>query len=157
MQSIHNVSSELHHLVKHILHTPTETSPVGRNNQRQFLSVKIVDSLCSLIGAVREPNLPCLTSNLCLTVTIGWVCRYCELHSSVLHGHHTDWYATEPCPPDYNCLSPGLEDLIPGILIKQSWPVILTCQQVPGVVTTSSRRLILNVSLRIIWRGGEEH
>lgn len=45
-------------------HSTREASPVSKDHQRQPFSVKIIDSLCSLKGRVREPHLTSLLNYL---------------------------------------------------------------------------------------------
>jgi hypothetical protein len=51
-------------LIKHVLHTTGETSPVSKDDQRQFLPVKVVDNLCSLESRIRKPNLKRTDDNI---------------------------------------------------------------------------------------------
>ena len=109
-KTIDNVRAEFHHLharvtvleitvylIEHVLHTSTESTPIGKDEQWQSFATKVLDRLTRLVGGVGEPNLSRLIVDARLAVHRRRVGRDFELDTASLHCDHTARDATETC------------------------------------------------------------
>jgi hypothetical protein len=140
--------------------TTRETSPVGKNHQRQLLTiVEISNSLCCLEGGVRVPNTTSLVGDLLNRVGVGGVSGCDVLNRASLNTNDTDGNTTETSTTDDNSASPATKSLLERALVEQTRGkaivVLLTVDEMSDIVRLLLGREEGNVTVPGIGWGGD--
>jgi hypothetical protein len=101
--------------------TTRETSPVGKNHQRQLLTVvEVSDSLSGLEGRVGVPNTTSLVCDLLDRVRVGRVGGCDVLDRASLNTNDTDGDTTKASTTNNDSASPAAKSLLEGALVEQT-------------------------------------
>ncbi|ROV86895.1 hypothetical protein VMCG_10866 [Cytospora schulzeri] len=144
-EGVDNERTILENLVVHIALTARESLPVGKDHERQLLTVvEVVDGLSSLERRVGVPHTTGLLADLLNGVRVGRVGRRDVLDRSGLDSDDTHGDTTKASTTNNNGTSPATKGLNERVLIEETGQelvaVLLTADHPSGVVRLTRNR-----------------
>ncbi|CAH0047846.1 unnamed protein product, partial [Clonostachys solani] len=160
-EGVDNKRTVLENLVVHVALTARETTPVGKDHQRQLLTiVEVVDSLSSLEGRVGVPDTTSLLADLLDRVRVGRVGRGDVLDRASLDSNDTQGDTTETSTTNHNGTSPAAKSLDEGVLVEEtaleaSIILSLTTNQPANIIRLLLGRGVDDITIPLINDGAQ--
>ncbi|CAG9956035.1 unnamed protein product [Clonostachys rosea f. rosea IK726] len=160
-EGVDNERTVLENLVVHVTLTTRETTPVGKDHQRQLLTiVEVIDSLSSLEGGVGVPNTTSLLADLLDRVGVGRVGRGDVLDRACLNSNDTHGDTTETSTTNHNGTSPAAKSLDERVLVEEtaleaSIILSLTTNQPANIIRLLLGRGVDDITIPLINDGAQ--
>ncbi|CAI6094390.1 unnamed protein product [Clonostachys chloroleuca] len=160
-EGVDNERTVLENLVVHVALTTRETTPVGKDHQRQLLTiVEVIDSLSSLEGRVGVPDTTSLLADLLDRVGVGRVGRGDVLDCASLDSNDTHGDTTKTSTTNHNGTSPTAKSLDKGVFVEEtaleaSIILSLTTDQPANIIRLLLGRGVDDITIPLINDGAQ--
>mmetsp|Transcript_21658 Transcript_21658/g.60466 ORF Transcript_21658/g.60466 Transcript_21658/m.60466 type:complete len:588 (+) Transcript_21658:183-1946(+) len=134
-ERVNDLRAKLQHLLVHVARATRETTPIGKDNERQiFPAVEITYRRRGLESAVWEPNLPGLRLHDLLARRVGRVCGHDAVDVARLHCDHPHGDPAKLPTAHNHALAPTRQVLLEGAFVEETRELSRACEHVPRVV-----------------------
>ncbi|CAH0025223.1 unnamed protein product [Clonostachys rhizophaga] len=160
-EGVDNERTVLENFVVHVALTTRETTPVGKDHQRQLLTIiEVIDSLSSLEGRVGVPDTTSLLADLLDRVGVGRVGRGDVLDRASLDSNDAHGDTTKTSTTNHNGTSPTTKSLDKGVLVEEtaleaSIILSLTTDQPANIIRLLLGRGVDDITIPLINDGAQ--
>mmetsp|Transcript_3551 Transcript_3551/g.6682 ORF Transcript_3551/g.6682 Transcript_3551/m.6682 type:complete len:305 (-) Transcript_3551:211-1125(-) len=150
-KGINNHGSKFENFTRHVTTSTTESTPVGKDHNRQTLVVEVLKRLSRFIRGVREKNLSSLGQDRLTRIGVSRVGWNNSLHKTSLNRNRTHRNTTKTSTANNNTLAPSFEVFFKASLVEESSGIISSREHEAGIIR-SRGWLPLNLTVNRIRR-----